>query len=400
MTNKIYMENSYLRELEAEVLEKKYTNNKYYIKLNRTIFYPNLSGGQPGDKGTLNGVEILEAYEDGNDIVHVLNNNITGNKAIISIDWDNRLDLMQQHSGQHLLSSVFYKLYNGETVGFNISKEYVYIDITIPNLSEEEAEKVDYLANRIIYSNFNIKSYFASEEEIEKLPLRKLPTVSSNIRIVEIDGIDFSPCGGTHLNNTGEIGIIKIRKWERRKGLIRVEFVCGNRALHDYTWKNQYIKELGLLLTSKDKDILENIKKLYSSKDLLEKENRELRENLYRIKGDTILEGMETIGDIKFIYKELDNMDFKELGFIANYLSLNSSLIQIYGLKNEEKGQLYISRTKDIDINLQEIYREVASKFKIKGGGNSNTVQGGCDLKDLKPIMDLFLENIKKQNKG
>lgn len=393
------MENPYLRELEADVLEKKFANNKYYVKLDRTIFYPHLSGGQPGDKGYINNVEVLEAYEAGEDIVHVLAKNISGNKVKVSIDWDNRLDLMQQHTGQHLLSSVFYKLYNGETVGFNIGKEYVYIDITIPNLTEEEAKRIEMLTNRIIYSNFIIKSYFVTPEELHNIPLRKPPCVNSNIRIVEIDGFDYSPCGGTHLNNTGEIGIIKIRKWERRKGNVRVEFICGGRALEDYTWKNKYIREIGLLLSSKDKDVLDKINKLYISKDDLEKENRTLKEGLYKFKGDLFLKDVEIIDDIQFIYKELEDMDFKELGFIANYLNNKDNLIQIYGLQNDEKGQFYISRTKDLKLDLQEIHKKISSKFGVKGGGNPNTVQGGSKLEDLKPIMNEFLEYIKKEIK-
>lgn len=399
MTNKIYMENPYLRELEADVLEKKFINNKYYIKLDRTIFYPHLSGGQPGDKGTINGVEVIESYEDGDDIVHVIGSNISGNRVKICINWDNRLDLMQQHTGQHLLSSVFYKLYNGETVGFNIGKEYVHIDITIPNLTEDDAEKIEILTNRIIYSNFDIKSYFVPVDELDKIPLRKKPTVTKNIRIVEIDGIDYSPCGGTHLNNTGELGIIKIRKWEKRKGNVRVEFVCGERALIDYSWKNKSIKEIGLLLSSKDKDVLDKVNKLFVSKEVLEKENRELRESIYKLKGDSFLKDVQIRNDIRFIYKEIEEMDFKELGFIANYLGDSDKLIQIYGISNEDKSQFYISRTKDLDVNLQEIYKDISSTFQIKGGGNPNTVQGGSNKDDLIPIMEKFAEKIRKELK-
>ena len=167
MTEKIYLENPYLRQIDARIVEKKYLNNKYYIKTNRTIFYPNLAGGQPGDKGTINGVEVLDTYEEGNDIIHVIKDNIHSDKAQLSIDWENRFDYMQQHSGQHLLSAVFYKLYNGETVGFYIGKEYVYIDIDIPSASEIHIEKIEEFANKIIFSNFQIKSYIIEKEDMK-----------------------------------------------------------------------------------------------------------------------------------------------------------------------------------------------------------------------------------------
>lgn len=399
MTKKFYIENPYLKELDAEIIEKRYVNNKYYIKLNRTIFYPHLSGGQPGDRGTINDIDVLEVYEDGEDIVHVLENGINGNSVHLSIDWENRLDLMQQHTGQHLLSAVFYKLFNGETVGFNISKEYVYVDITIPTLSDEDAHRVELLANKVIYSNFPIKSFYVTQAQLDKLPVRKAPKVKSNIRIVEIDNFDFCPCGGTHLSHTGELGIIKIRRWEKYKGNIRVEFVCGGRALKDYTWKNTYIREIGLLLSSKDKDVLEKVNKLYGDKIELEKENRSLKDSLLKLKGDSLLEEAQLYSDIRFIYNEIDNMDFKELSYIANYLNNNEKLVQIYGLKDNEKAQFYISRSKDLNINLQDMFKKISSQYHLKGGGNPNTVQGSTQTQELKLVLDSFAKYIIKEIK-
>ncbi len=396
MTVKFYLENPYIRELEAEIVEKKFINSKYYIKLDRTIFYPHLAGGQPGDIGTINGVEVTEVYEDKDDIVHVVTKNISGKKVKLSIDWDNRLDLMQQHTGQHLLSSVIYKLYNGETVGFNIGKDYVYIDINITDLTEEDAEKIELLANRIIYSNFKIMCYIVNKEELKNIPLRKQPIVNEDIRIVEIDNLDYSPCCGTHLRYTGEIGIIKIRKWEKKKGNVRIEFVCGNRALMDYTWKNKYIKDISLMLSSKDIDVLEKFNKLYAQKELLEKENRELRQSLYQLKGENFFGEAQHNNGISYIYKKVENMDFKELCFIANYLNTKDNLIQIYGLNNKNKGQLYISRSENLDIDLLKIFKGISEKYEIKGGGNSSTVQGGCKLSDLPNIMKDFLNTLTR----
>ena len=106
MTEKVYLENPYLRQIDARIVDKKYVNNKYYIKTNKTIFYPNLAGGQPGDKGTINGIEVLDTYEEDHDIIHVLKDNVHSDKVQLSIDWENRFDYMQQHFGQHLLSSL------------------------------------------------------------------------------------------------------------------------------------------------------------------------------------------------------------------------------------------------------------------------------------------------------
>lgn len=399
MTQKLYLDNPYLREIDARIIDKIYQDGKYYIKLNRTIFYPHLSGGQPGDKGTINGVEVLEVYEEDADIIHVVKENIHSDKVILNIDWENRLDNMQQHTGQHLLSAAFYKLYNGETIGFHIGGDYVYIDVTLPELSEEEAEKIEIYANRIIFSNFEIKSYYIEKNDINRIPVRKHPTVNSNIRIVEIDNIDFSPCGGTHLRSTGEIGLIKIRKWEKYKGNIRIEFVSGNRALFDYRWKNKAVKDISLMLTSKDIDILEKVSLLYNQKEELEKINRNLRTELHRYKGEDLLRNSVKINEIPFVFKIFDDMDLKEINSISNYLNTISNLIQLYGSTFENEGQFLVSASKDFNLPLKDILKDISQEFDIKGGGSPHIIQGKCSSEDLQKLLNKFFEKIKNHIK-
>jgi len=397
MTEKLYLNNQYLREIDARIVEKTYKDGKYYIKLDRTIFYPHLSGGQPGDKGTINGVEVVEVFEDDSDIIHVTKDNIHSDKVMLNIDWENRLDNMQQHSGQHLLSAAFYKLYNAETISFHIGKDYVYIDITLPDLTEEEAKKVEIYANRIIFSNFDIKSYYIEKKDIDKIPVRKKPSVSSNIRIVEIDNIDFCPCGGTHVRQTGEIGLIKIRKWEKYKGNVRIEFVCGNRALEDYSWKNKAINDISLLLSSKDKDVYDKVKTLLEQKVELEKENRHLKEEIIKYEGKELLRNAYKTKNIPFISKVFADKDLKEINAISAFLNNVSSSIHIFGSNKDNKGQFLISVPKDLNINLKNILKEISSEFEVKGGGSNNTVQGGCKLEDLDNILSIFDSKIKEK---
>lgn len=396
MTIKFYLENPYVREIEGRIVDKAYRNGKYYIKLNRTIFYPHLAGGQPGDLGTINGVPVEEVYEENKYIIHVVKKNIHSNKVVLNIDWQNRLDNMQQHTGQHLLSASFYKLYNGETIGFHLGKDYVYIDINLPSLSAEEAKRIEIYANKIITSNFDIKAYYAEKDEIDNIPVRKKPTVNSNIRIVEIDNIDFSPCGGTHLKNTGEIGLIKIRKWENYKGNIRVEFVCGNRSLLDYRWKNEAINKISLLLSSKDIDSYEKVNLLYKQKNQLEKENRALKEENNKYNAKELFESSFKIKNTYYISKVFENKEFKEINYIANYLGKKHNLVQIYGLKNGNEGQFLINVSQNININLTNILEEFSTKYNIKGGGTKNIIQGKVQLNKLEEILTRFYEVIKE----
>lgn len=396
MTNKFYLENPYLKEIDARIIDKTYEDGKYYIKLNRTIFYPHLSGGQPGDKGTINGIEVLEVYEEDLNIIHVVKENIHSDKVKLSINWENRIDNMQQHTGQHLLSSSFYKLYNGETIGFHIGGDYVYIDVNLPDLSKTEVEKIEIYANKIISLNFPIKSYIIGKNDIDKIPVRKQPTVNSNIRIVEIENIDFSPCAGTHLRSTGEIGLIKIRKWEKYKGNTRIEFVCGNRALHDYGWKNDQIKDISLLLSSKDIDAFDKVKKLYLQKEELEKENRSLKDEVYEYRGKELLKNSTIINSVPFIIKTFDDKNLNEISGVSNYLNNSKSVVQIYGSTNGNKAQFMVSKSNEININLQDIFKLISSELELKGGGSPNTVQGSCSLIDLEKLMEMFLEKIKE----
>lgn len=396
MTEKVYLENPYLRQLEARIVEKKYDNNKYYLITNKTIFYPNLAGGQPGDKGTINGIEVLEAYEDGDDIIHVLGENIHSDKVKMTIDWNTRFDYMQQHSGQHLLSSVFYKLFNGETIGFYIGKEYVYIDVNIPKISNEEIEKVESFANKIVFSNFSIKTYIVEREDMDKIPVRKNINLNSNIRIVEIDEIDFSPCCGTHVRSTGEIGLIKIRKVEPYKGNIRVEFVCGHRALKDYTWKSSYIRDISNMLSVKDKDVKNKVEKLYKEKENLEKENRKLREKIYKYEAESLFNEGKSYKNVKIIVKKFSNKSIKDIQNISNILRSYENTISLLGVANEGKMQFVIARNGTLDINLKNILNKISKEIDIKGGGSENIVQGSCDKNKLDELFNMFHNEIVK----
>lgn len=389
MTKKIYWENPYLYEIDALVEEKKIKDNKFYVKLNRTIFYPNMSGGQPGDKGTIDGVKVLDTYEEGNKIIHVLEKNISQLKVKLKIDSTVRFDLMQQHTGQHLLSGVFYNLYNAETVGFHLGEEYVTIDITLDEISIDEIRKVEQMCNKIIQSNFKVKSYFVTNDNVHLIPVRKPPTVNEDIRIIEIEGFDYSPCGGTHVSYTGEIGLIKIRKWEKYKGNIRIEFLCGNRAINDYTWKSDYIKTMANMLSSKDTDVLSKFEKIYQEKISLEKEIVSIKNDLMLFRSSILLSNGYSINNFNIIRENFINESFKDIGLLNSYIcNNNSNLVTIFTLTSDKGNQFIISKSRDLEIDLLKLYKDLSSKISVKGGGNNNTIQGNVPPENLSELID------------
>ena len=399
MTYKVFMDNPYLKEMNGKITKKEFKDNKSYIQLDKTIFYPDLAGGQPMDFGTINGLEVVKVYEEDETIVHVIKGDIATTRVHMEINWDRRLDLMQQHSGEHILASSFYRLFNATTVGIHIGNELNTIDIKKPHLTENEASQVEYLANKIIQSNFKVKSYYVNHNQLSKIALRKDTTIEDEkIRIVEIDNIDYIACCGTHVSNTGEIGLIKILKWEKYKGNIRVEFVCGIRALKDYSWKNTYINEIGKLLSAKDTDVLNKVNQLNTARETVEKENRFLREELYNIKGELLLKESTVDNNINYIIKEFKDIDLKELNLIASNLNRNQEkLIQIYFIINEEMWQFVIARSKDLDLNLNKIFKDISNKYAIKGGGSPQLIQGVASISDLYSAIDMFKREIKSK---
>ncbi|AOY77598.1 alanyl-tRNA editing protein [Clostridium formicaceticum] len=380
-TEKLFWQNPYLREftaniLSTEIYEKDPT--KFIVIMDRTAFYPE-GGGQPWDEGKIGNSNVSYVYEEEEIIYHVVDEAPTEKENIFcAIQWERRFDFMQQHLGQHILSHSFEELYNASTVGFHLGRDFVTIDIHQPSLTTEEIRLVEEKANKIIYDNLEVKSIFPTKDEVFKLPLRKQPSVEDNIRIIEIDGLDYSPCGGTHPKNTGSVGIIKIRKWEKNKDSLRIEFVCGLRGLKDFYWKNSQINELSNLLSVKDIEAQDAVTKLYQEHKELNKTLKNLKKTLldYRVK-ELYLDAKEVKGYF-LVVKEFEGEDFKELKTMASALSLYPKTIALLGTKNE-KAQVVFSCSKEVPANMNQLFKEVISLINGKGGGNATSAQGGGD---------------------
>lgn len=384
MTQKIYIQNPYLKNLQSNIVETEIKDGNYHIILDKTIFYPHLSGGQPRDKGEIENVKVLDVYEKEEDIVHVVDRKIKTRNVKLNIDWNHRFDMMQHHSGQHILSLAINKLFHGNTIGFHIGEDYTSIDIDIKDLEQNQINQIELLSNKIIQSNFKIKSYF-KEDDIT--------------RIVEIEDMDYNPCCGTHLYSTGEVGLIKIIKSSNHKGGSRLEFLCGIRALRDYEFKHKSIKDISLLLSSKDKDAYKKTKKLFYDQKELEKENKDLRKELFKLKGESFLQDAKNIEGINYIVKKLKDVDLKEISLIASNIK-EENTIQIYNIKNSQTGYFFLSRSEDITLNLKQVLEEVSENIIIKGGGNSKTIQGKSSIHLLDKAIQMFYNKIREKIKA
>lgn len=378
-SEKVYQENSYLTELEADVINCTKKDDYYEVILNKTIFYPHMSGGQPKDEGSINGIRVFDVQENGNEIIHKLNEPVEG-KVNLSIDFTIRFDYMQQHTGQHILSYAFDELFKGRTVGFHLSDSYTTIDLDIA-LTDEMIVKAEQLSNKIIYENKKVSANTYSYEDALKLNLRKAPIELDYLRIICIEDYDLSACGGTHVNYTGEIGIIKVTKTEKYKNGTRIEFLCGKRALDDYITKNRNIFELSSLLTCRIDMLFDNFEKVLNENKKLKKETGNLNNQLNDFKAKEYKLNATVKNGISYVFVSSDN-DVNDLRFICSKITEDENFAAVLVSEKDNSCNLVIGQSKNSNLDLKGIFEQCRKIINGKGGGNNYLMQ--CSGNELK----------------
>ncbi|OPJ60379.1 alanyl-tRNA editing protein [Clostridium oryzae] len=385
MTKKLFYDDVYLKEAEATVLFSGQKNGKNVVLLDETIFYPE-GGGQPYDIGTIDDCIVTEVFEEGEDIYHVVDKIPQNEKVLCKIDFKRRFDHMQQHSGEHLLAAAFNKFYNTLSQGFHMGEEYVSLDLSLESISDEQIRKVELEVNKNIYSNLEVSVFFVTPEESEKLPLRKRVTGKENVRIVKMEDADCCACCGTHVKYTGEIGIIKITKTERYKGMTRVYFKCGSRALEEYSSDHSIITEVSRTLSIKETEIMNKVNQQVEEIKNLNKIISEYKKKEAIGEAERLFSNSEN-NVICMIY---ENKSFDELENICEELS-KKELFIILASKMYKK--LLVMNTSAYDINIGSIFKGSIKDFGGKGGGNPKRAQ--AVFEDESKLQDFIEEKIK-----
>ena len=244
MTERLYYHDSFLREFDANVISCEREGNRWKVVLDRTSFYPT-SGGQPHDVGRLGDAEVVEVVEEisegdrvlvstsdnPREVVHYTSAAIPVGSVHGKIDWNRRIDHMQQHTAQHLLSAAFIELFGFQTKSFHLGQLTSTIDLDAPAILPRHLEEAERRTNDIIFEDREVVVRFGTAEELVAAGIRKKVEREGVLRAIDIEGFDRQPCGGTHLVRTGQAGLLLIRKVERRKDSWRIEYVAGNRAL-------------------------------------------------------------------------------------------------------------------------------------------------------------------------
>lgn len=250
MTHRLYYTDSYLKAFDASVVER--ADNGRRVYLDRTAFYPT-SGGQPFDTGRLGGVEVTDVVEEGERVAHFLTDPLPEGPAFGQVDWPRRFDHMQQHTGQHLLSAVLADLLGYPTIGVHFGRETSTLDLESGTLTQDQVSRAEERANEVVVENRPVDVTF--EEAESAAGLRKPSDRGGTLRVVTIRDIDRSACGGTHVRATGEIGLISIRKIERVRKAMRLEFLCGGRAVRQARSDQRLLSQLAAEFSSAAEDL-------------------------------------------------------------------------------------------------------------------------------------------------
>lgn len=392
MTSKrLYYQNAYTTRFEAKIVDRVRDEEQTAVILDETFFYPT-SGGQPFDIGTINNIPVhnVTIREKDEAVLHWLDTKELWQDEIVGqINWPRRFDHMQQHTGQHILSQSFIQIAQAETVGFHLSDNTLTIDLHTTQISPTQVEEAEYLANQIIWQNRPIHIRFVTLEQAQQLALRKLPPVrQGKLRLIEIDKFDLTACGGTHVRHTGEVGIIKIVKLERQNNQLRVEFVCGQRALHDYRLKNSIINQLSAELTTGIGDVVESVLR---AKEELKESRRQLKkqqEQLLYFKAAELLKTGKMVGNtavISHVFTSSES-DPGQLRILANHLTQNDQVVALLGLAGE-KSQLLFCRSQSAPGEMNQLIKPALQILgSAAGGGTAVMAQGGGPSMDVARI--------------
>jgi alanyl-tRNA synthetase len=419
-TERLYYNDSHLIEFEARVIDKtERVSGWTAVTLDRTAFYPT-GGGQPSDTGTLNGLRVVECIDnEENGVLHVIQGRAPEVGAAVQgrIDWSRRLDHMQQHTGQHILSQAFVTLFNAPTRSFRVLEQSCEIDVDLSNPSGEIIERAVELANNVIWEDRPITIRNVTAEEAAELPLRKDPAREGELRLIEVEGFDLTPCGGTHAHRTGEVGMIGVRHWERAKGLTRIEFVAGVRALADYRRANKTARDVAALYSSARDDAAKLTSRVLEENKELHRRLRALEEMAARVEAEELLgsaaldthleprdreavkdssrglsaqrdtpgtnvgrvsdpEGVEE-SKARVIAKVFENRDAESLKHLAQALIANDGVIALLGSSDQGTARVVFARSADAAGDMNTLMKRACEMLEGRGGGRPDMAQGG-----------------------
>ena len=398
-TERLYYRDSHLKEFTARVVRADPAGGQTEVVLDRTAFYPE-GGGQPWDTGQLGGAPVTSVLEKDGEVVHLVQGSVPFGEVTGLVDWERRFDHMQQHSGQHILSQAFERVLGVKTVSFHMGAEVSTIDLSTGGLNPEQVQTVEDLSNQVVFEDRPILVHLLDPSELSQFDLRKGTEREGEIRVVEVEGFDSIPCGGTHCRTTGEVGTIKVTKWARRSGDVRVEFLCGWRALRDYRAKNEAVVALATGMAVRDQEVREAVERQMRDATETRRQAEQLRNQILDYQAAELAGKAEAVGKARVISTLLADRSPDELKRLAARLTAEPGRVVLLAA-TADKASVVFARSEDVHLDAGALLRQATAPFGGRGGGRPTLAQGGIpDPTNAQAALDEALKAVRAQLGG
>jgi alanyl-tRNA synthetase len=372
MTHRIYYTDPTCQTFEAVVTRAFEHEGRPAVALDRTAFYPT-SGGQPFDTGRLGAVSVVETIDIDDEPVHLVSGPLAeGERVQGAVDWARRQDHMQQHTGQHLLSAAFDRLFDNRTMSFHMGADQSTIDLA-RDVSAADIERAVDEANRVVWENRPVSIRFVSQAETARLALRKEPVRGGTLRLIEIEGFDLSACGGTHVAHTGEVGVIGVIGSERFRGGTRVAFVCGGRCLRALRGYRDAVAGSVRSLSVLPVELPVAVERLMADARDARKTIKRLQEAVAVHEASRLVAEAPKSAGVRVVVEVLDGWDAVGLKAIATAGVTGEQACLV--LLNA--GSIVVARSPGVSVDASTLLGQLTARFGGRGGGKADLAQGG-----------------------
>jgi alanyl-tRNA synthetase len=376
VSDRLYYTDAYLTEFDATVVDRLDIGDRHAVLLDRTAFYPT-SGGQPFDVGTLGAVRVVDVIDlDDGRVGHVVDRALPIGAVVRgAIDWGRRFDHMQQHTGQHVLSAAFERLHHARTESFHLGTAASTIDFGA-TLTADAIVRAEDEANRILWEDRAVGVRFVEADEAVRLPLRKEPVREGTLRLVEIQGVDLSACGGTHVSRTGAVGVIAVSGFERFKGGTRVEFLCGGRALRRFREQREAIGACVRGLSVLPTELPAAIERLQGEVKDQKQAARAMQFRLAEHDAAVLAAGGRDVGGRTVVAARVEGYDAQGLKAVALAIAAHPGRACAV-LNGDVPPLLVVARSADVGVDAVAVVRALTATFGGRGGGGPELAQAG-----------------------
>ncbi|MFD1029910.1 alanyl-tRNA editing protein [Metaplanococcus flavidus] len=391
MTEKIYYNDTAVKEATANVIEHGADDKGNYVVLDRSCFYPE-GGGQPADRGVIGEAEVLDVQTVDGEIRHYTSRPLEEAEYLAVVDWERRFDHMQQHTGQHLLSAVFEKEFGMTTKSFHLGTERVSIDLDVPGIQPDQIKRVEEQVNFFVQRQIPIETEWVTQEQAAGLPLRKKPAVEGDIRLVKIADIDINACGGTHLRNTAELGLVKIIRMEKAKGATRIYFLCGNRALNHFDLLQSVTDQLTKSLNAPAAQLPEAATAMLIDRKDKEKQLKKVGARLLELEADSLQP------ENNMLIKSFEGRPVKEVQQLAQLKTQKCPALYVLFMVPEELHLRFVcAKSKNSPGDMKQVLEKILKSDGGSVGGTENISQGSVSGNGNSEIYTISFQELIKE---